>query len=159
MITRLNSGYDLGGSSIGRSTGFSIGVGANPVAPDLEREFSRFRYKVEAGAHWAITQPVFDADSLFRFLDFASQFSIPIIAGVWPLMSLRNAEFMANEVPGVFVPPALIQRMRNCKTAEDQKKEGLAIAHELVEKIRSSVRGLQISAPLGNVEMALDLVK
>jgi homocysteine S-methyltransferase len=159
MATRLNSGLDLGGTSIGQSTGFSIGVGANPAAPDIEREFSRFRYKVEAGAHWAITQPVFDADALFRFLDFASQFSIPIIAGVWPLMSLRNAEFMATEVPGVYVPPALIDRMRRCKTAEDQKKEGLAIAHELIHNIRGSVRGLQISAPLGNVNMALPLLE
>ncbi len=159
MVARLNSGYDLGGTSIGRSTGFSIGVGANPVAPDLNREFSRFQYKVEAGAHWAITQPVFDADSLFRFLDFASKFSIPIIAGIWPLMSLRNAEFMANEVPGVFVPPSLIERMRQCKNAEDQKKEGLDIARELLFVVRGQVQGLQISAPLGNVDMALSLLE
>jgi homocysteine S-methyltransferase len=158
MASRLNSGFDLGGTSIGRATGFSIGVGANPVAPDLQKEFERFRYKVEAGAQWAITQPVFDSESLFRFLDFSSQFKIPVIAGVWPLMSLRNAEFMANEVPGVYVPPKLLERMRACKTTEDQRKEGLQIAHELITEIKRSVQGLQISAPLGQVELALALI-
>ncbi|NBO37750.1 bifunctional homocysteine S-methyltransferase/methylenetetrahydrofolate reductase [bacterium] len=158
MATRLNSGYDLGGTSIGRATGFSIGVGANPMAPDLRKEFDRFRYKVEAGAHWAITQPVFDAESLLRFLDFSSQFKVPIIAGIWPLMSLRNAEFMANEVPGVYVPPALIERMRARNTTEDQRKEGLQIAHELIAQIKPHVQGLQISAPLGQVELALALI-
>lgn len=158
MATRLNSGFDLGGTSIGRATGFSIGVGANPVAPDLRKEFDRFRYKVEAGAHWTITQPVFDAESLLRFLDFSSQFRIPVIAGIWPLISLRNAEFMANEVPGVYVPPAILERMRACKTAEDQRKEGLQIAHELISEIKKNVQGLQISAPLGQVDLALALL-
>lgn len=158
MASRLNSGFDLGGTSIGRGTGFSIGVGANPVAPDLRKEFDRFRYKVEAGAQWAITQPVFDSESLLRFLDFSSQFNIPIIAGVWPLMSLRNAEFMANEVPGVYVPKAILERMRKCSTTEDQRKEGLQIAHELISEIKRHVQGLQISAPLGQVELALALL-
>ncbi|MFZ9521101.1 MAG: bifunctional homocysteine S-methyltransferase/methylenetetrahydrofolate reductase [Silvanigrellaceae bacterium] len=158
MASRLNSGLDLGGTSIGRSTGFSIGVGANPVAPDLKKEFERFRYKVEAGAQWAITQPVFDSESLLRFLDFSSQFRVPIIAGIWPLMSLRNAEFMANEVPGVYVPEKLLERMRACKTTEDQRKEGLQIAFELISDIRKNVQGLQISAPLGQVELALALI-
>jgi homocysteine S-methyltransferase len=158
MASRLNSGFDLGGTSIGRATGFSIGVGANPVAPDLRKEFDRFRYKVEAGAQWAITQPVFDSESLLRFLDFSSRFSIPIIAGIWPLMSLRNAEFMANEVPGVYVPPSVLERMRACKSAEDQRREGLEIAHELIAEIKKNVQGLQISAPLGQVELALALI-
>lgn len=158
MASRLNSGFDLGGTSIGRATGFSIGVGANPVAPDLQKEFERFRYKVEAGAQWAITQPVFDSQSLMRFLDFSSKFNIPVIAGIWPLMSLRNAEFMANEVPGVYVPSQVLERMRACKTTEDQRKEGLQIAAELIAEIKRSVQGLQISAPLGQVELALALI-
>lgn len=158
MASRLNSGFDLGGTSIGRSTEFSIGVGANPVAPDLSKEFERFKYKVEAGAQWAITQPVFDARSLMRFLDFASQFNIPIIAGIWPLMSLRNAEFMANEVPGVYVPQAVLQRMAACKTTEDQRKQGIEIAAELIADIKKNVQGLQISAPLGQVDLALELL-
>lgn len=158
MASRLNSGFDLGGTSIGRATGFSIGVGANPVAPDLQKEFERFRYKVEAGAQWAITQPVFDSESLLRFLDFSSQFKVPIIAGIWPLMSLRNTEFMANEVPGVYVPPRILDRMRACKTTDDQRKEGLQIAFELISDIKRNVQGLQISAPLGQVELALALI-
>jgi methionine synthase / methylenetetrahydrofolate reductase(NADPH) len=159
MATRLNSGQDLGGSQLGGSTSFSVGVGANPVAPDLEKERARFRWKIEAGAQWAITQPVFECDSLFSFLDFASKFKVPVIAGIWPLTSIRNAEFMANEVPGVFVPKSVLDRMRRCVTAEDQRQEGILIARELCEKIKSSVQGFQISAPLGNVEMALELLR
>jgi homocysteine S-methyltransferase len=153
IISRLNSGMDLGGSDIGLPTRFSVGVGANPVAMDMERELSRFRYKVEAGAEWAITQPVFDPDALFRFLDFALPLGIPIIAGIWPLRNLRNAEFMANEVPGVRVPPEILQRMARHSSAEDQLKEGLDIAREIIEKVRPLVRGLQLSAPLGQVEL------
>ena len=162
MLKRLNTGLDLGGAAIGKPTSFSVGVGANPVAPDLEREKSRFRYKVEAGAQWAITQPVFDADHLFRFLDFAEALDgkggIPIIAGIWPLKSLRNAEFMANEVPGAYVPPSVLARMASRTTAEDQLKEGLDIAREVIELIRPRVRGLQLSAPFGQVELVAPLL-
>jgi homocysteine S-methyltransferase len=122
------------------------------VATDLEREKSRYRWKVEAGAQWVITQPVFDPDSLFRFLDFADPFGNPVIAGLWPLHSLRNAEFMANEVPGVFVPSAVLQRMGQWTSAEDQQKEGLQIALEITEAVKPRVRGLQVSAPLGQVD-------
>ena len=152
ILNRLNSGLDLGGSPIGTPTAFSIGVGANPVAMDLDREQERFRYKVDAGAEWAITQPVFDADALFRFLDFAVPLGIPIIAGIWPLKNLRNAEFMANEVPGVRVPPDILKRMARHVSAEDQLKEGLDIAREIILKVGPSVRGLQLSAPSGQVE-------
>ncbi|MDP1832796.1 MAG: bifunctional homocysteine S-methyltransferase/methylenetetrahydrofolate reductase [Geothrix sp.] len=162
MLKRLNTGLDLGGASIGKPTSFSVGVAANPVAPDLEREKHRFRYKVEAGAQWAITQPVFDADDLFRFLDFTEsldgQGGLPIIAGIWPLKSLRNAEFMANEVPGVHVPPAVLARMAKWTRAEDQIKEGLAIAQEVIAAIRPRIRGLQLSAPFGQVELVAPLL-
>lgn len=162
MLKRLNTGLDLGGASIGKPTSFSVGVGANPVAADLEREKARFRYKVDAGAQWAITQPVFDADSLFRFLDFTesldSKGGLPIIAGIWPLKSLRNAEFMANEVPGCYVPPAVLARMAKWPTSEDQLKEGLAIAQEVIDKIRPRIRGLQLSAPFGQVELVAPLL-
>lgn len=158
MVARLNSGQDLGGSPIGTAAAFSIGVGANPVAVDPERERARFRWKVEAGAEWAITQPVFDAEALFRFLDFAEPFGIPVLAGIWPLRSLRNAEFMAHEVPGVFVPPSILARMARWTAAEDQLKEGLAIAQELVAAVRPRVKGLQIAAPLGQVDLLEDLL-
>jgi homocysteine S-methyltransferase len=153
ILGQLNRGLDLGGNDIGMPTRFSIGVGANPVAVDLEQERKRFRYKVEAGAEWAMTQPIFDPDALFRFLDFAIPFGIPIIAGIWPLKSLRNAEFMANEVPGVRVPPELLARMAKWTSAQDQMKEGLAIARETIDRVRPAVRGLQLSAPLGQVEL------
>lgn len=153
IIRRLNSGQDLGGSHIGMPTRFAVGVGANPVALDMEREKERFRYKVEAGADWAITQPIFDPDALFRFLDFAQPLGIPFLAGIWPLKSLRNAEFMANEVPGVTLPPSLLARMARRTTAEDQLKEGLDIAREIIERIRPRVQGLQLSAPLGQVDL------
>ncbi|HTL98278.1 MAG TPA: bifunctional homocysteine S-methyltransferase/methylenetetrahydrofolate reductase [Holophagaceae bacterium] len=158
ILKRLNTGLDLGGAAIGRPTPFSLGVGANPVAQDLEREKSRFRWKVDAGAQWAITQPVFDAESLFRFLDFADGFGIPIIAGIWPLKNLRNAQFMAHELPGVFVPPQILERMGRFEKAEDQVKEGLAIAREIIEIIRPRVRGLQLSAPFGQVELVAPLL-
>ena len=162
MLKRLNTGLDLGGGSIGKPTSFSVGVGANPVAADLAREKERFRYKVEAGAQWAITQPVFDAEGLFRFLDFTEALDgkggIPIIAGIWPLKSLRNAEFMANEVPGVFVPPTVLARMASRSSAEDQIKEGLDIARDIIDTIRPRIRGLQLSAPFGQVELVAPLL-
>jgi homocysteine S-methyltransferase len=162
MLKRLNTGLDLGGASIGKPTSFSVGVGANPVAPDLEREKARFRYKVEAGAQWFITQPVFDADSLFRFLDFSEALDgkggLPVIAGIWPLKSLRNAEFMANEVPGAYVPPAVLARMGKWTSSEDQLKEGQDIAREVIDAIRPRVRGLQLSAPFGQVELVAPLL-
>ena len=153
IVSQLNRGLDLGGSDIGIPTRFCVGVGANPVAVDMDREMQRFRYKVEAGAEWAITQPIFDADALFHFLEFATPLGIPIIAGIWPLKSLRNAEFMANEVPGVRVPPEILARMARWTSAGDQLKEGIAIAQETIAKVRPSVRGLQLSAPLGQVEL------
>ena len=162
MIKRLNQGLDLGGAGIGKPTSFSVGVGANPVAADMEREKHRFQLKVEAGAQWAITQPVFEPEGLFRFLDFTEALDgnggIPIIAGIWPLKSLRNAEFMANEVPGAYVPPSVLTRMAKWSTAEDQVKEGLAISLEVIEAIRPRVRGLQLSAPFGQVELVAPLL-
>ncbi|HWQ11058.1 MAG TPA: bifunctional homocysteine S-methyltransferase/methylenetetrahydrofolate reductase [Holophaga sp.] len=159
IINRLNSGLDLGGSPIGAATAFSVGVGANPVAIDLEREKTRYQYKTEAGADWAMTQPVFDPESLFRFLDFAQPLGIPLIAGLWPLKSLRNAQFMANEVPGVYVPGEILERMAKRATADDQLKEGLDIAMEIIEAIKPAVQGLQVSAPMGQVEALKDLFK
>ncbi len=157
VVHTLNGGHDLGGNSLESPLSFSIGVGANPVAIDLKTEFHRFRHKCEAGAEWCITQPVFEKNSLFHFLEFAENYKIPVVAGLWPLVSLRNAEFMANEVPGVIVPKAILARMEKWELKEDQLKEGLAIASELLEEIRPAVQGVQISAPLGRVDFALQL--
>jgi len=156
---RLNGGLDLGGQPIDPPTAAVIGVGLDPTALDQERELDRFRQKVEAGAEFAITQPVFDAEALLRFLDQAQQHGIPIVAGIWPLASLRNAMFMKNEVPGVIVPDAVIERMASAASREDQLKMGVAIARESVARIRDRVAGIQVSAPLGNVSLALGVIE
>jgi 5,10-methylenetetrahydrofolate reductase len=115
----------------------------------------RFKQKVEAGAEYAITQPVFDVESLFRFLDMIQLFPIPIVAGIWPFTSFKNAEFMANEVPGVTVPDVLLERMSQAKTKEEGRALGIEIAHEMVEAIEDRVAGFAVSAPFGNVNTAL----
>ena len=160
MAHRLNGGIDLGGRSIGTPTSLSVGVGVNPVHRDFDYEMKRFKYKVEAGAEWAITQPVFDVDAMLRFLEFVDRqgIRIPIIAGVWPLLSHRNAVFMNNEVPGVVIPAEIMRRMEVVRDVEDARKVGIDIAREMVEKLGSSVQGIQLSAPFGRVDLALAII-
>jgi homocysteine S-methyltransferase len=160
MVHRLNGGVDLGGRSIGQPTAVSIGVGVNPVHRDFEYEMRRFRFKVEAGAEWAITQPVFSVEAMERFLEFLYKegIKIPIIAGVWPLLSHRNAVFMNNEVPGVVIPEDIMRRMAEVHDAEDAKKVGVAIAAEMVERLGNKVQGIQLSAPFGRIELALAII-
>jgi homocysteine S-methyltransferase len=155
VLRRLNCGVDIGGNRFSPSVNMTIGVGANPVASDFEREITRFRHKVEAGAEYAVTQPVFDVESLFRFLDKIQSHAIPIVAGIWPFTSFKNAEFMANEVPGVSVPDDLLTRMSLAKTKEEGRALGIEIAHEMVEAIQDRVAGFAVSAPFGNVHTAL----
>ena len=161
LVSGLNHGLDPGGNAIGAPTRFAIGVGVNPAAIDPAHELRRFEWKVEAGAEYAITQPVFDVDQLERFLESIQHVRIPIIAGIWPLVSVRNAEFLANEVPGVSVPDAIITRMRRAgeKGKEAGLAEGIAIAREMLERVRPSVQGVQVSAPFGRVELALDVFR
>ncbi len=137
---RLNCGIDLGGQAIEPQTFAVIGVGLDPTALDQQRELDRFRRKVDAGAEFAITQPVFDPDALLRFLDEAGRLGIPILAGVWPLVSYRNASFMRNEVPGVVVPDAVMERMASVTSREDQLALGIEIARESVARIRAGRR-------------------
>jgi homocysteine S-methyltransferase len=161
LAYRLNHGLDPGGNAIGRPTAFVLGVGVNPAAVDLERELKRFAWKVDAGAEFAITQPVFDPDQLERFLTRAEGYRIPIVAGIWPLVSLRNAEFLANEVPGVSVPAAILDRMRRAQERgkEAAVAEGVAIAREMLSRVRPMVQGAQVSAPFGRVPVALEVFK
>ncbi|MEP6692629.1 MAG: bifunctional homocysteine S-methyltransferase/methylenetetrahydrofolate reductase [Gemmatimonadaceae bacterium] len=161
LVSRLNRGLDPGGNAIGAPTSFAIGVGVNPAALDPVHELRRFAWKVEAGAEFAITQPVFDVEQLERFLVKIEHVRIPIVAGIWPLVSARNAEFLANEVPGVVVPLAVIDRMRraNERSKEHAVAEGIAIAREMLDRVRGSVQGVQVSAPFGKVELALDVVR
>jgi homocysteine S-methyltransferase len=155
VIRNLNRGIDIGGSRFNPPTSLVMGVGANPVATDIKREIEKFQQKVIAGAEFAITQPVFDAGTLFNFLDATESFRIPIIAGIWPFTSLKNAEFMANEVPGVAVPTKLLERMSEAKTQQEGKIIGVEIARELIEEINDRVEGFAVSAPFGNVKIAL----
>ncbi len=159
LVNRLNHGLDPGGHAIGRPTAFAIGVGVNPAAIDPAYELRRFEWKVDAGAEFAITQPVFDVGQLERFLESIAHVRIPIIAGIWPLVSVRNAEFLANEVPGVVVPEAVIARMRRAseRSKEHALAEGIAVAREMLERVRGAVQGVQVSAPFGRVELALEV--
>jgi len=160
MVKRLNAGIDLGARPIGEPTALSVGVGVNPVHADFEYEMKRFAYKVEAGAEWAITQPVFDLKALYRFMDYIEKHNIkiPIVAGIWPLMSYRNAQFMHNEVPGVFIPDDIMKKMAVPQTAEDARKVGVDIARTMVESLGTAVQGFQVSAPFGRVELALEVL-
>jgi methionine synthase / methylenetetrahydrofolate reductase(NADPH) len=133
-------------------------VAANPGAFDLDQEIRRFEYKVEAGAEFAITQPVFDVAALGRFLDRIQSVRIPVLAAITPLESLRHAEFMANEVPGVTVPAAIIERMRQAENAGRARDQGLAIARELVAEVAGRVQGLQVTIASGALESALQVL-
>ncbi|MBI4545337.1 MAG: bifunctional homocysteine S-methyltransferase/methylenetetrahydrofolate reductase [Gemmatimonadetes bacterium] len=161
LVSRLNRGLDPGGNPIGEPTSFTIGVGVNPGAVDADYELNRFYWKVEAGAEYAITQPVFDPDQLLAFIEELKkrEIWIPMVAGIWPLVSARNAEFLANEVPGVVVPPEVVERMRRAsdKGKEFALEEGVAIAREMFAQVRPYVQGIQVSAPFGKVPFALQV--
>jgi homocysteine S-methyltransferase len=156
---RLNCGLDLGGEPIDPPTAALIGVGLDPTAVDQKRELDRFRQKVEAGAEFAITQPVFDPEALLRFLDRVQEHEIPIIAGIWPLASYRNALFLKNEVPGVEIPESVIERMESASSREDQLAMGVEIARESIERAHDRVAGIQVSAPFGKVSTALAVIE
>jgi methionine synthase / methylenetetrahydrofolate reductase (NADH) len=161
MVTRLNRGLDLGGHEVLSPTEFVIGVGANPGSLNLDQELNRFYWKVDAGAHFAITQPVFDPILLENFLEEVDKrnMHIPIIAGIWPLVSYRNAQFMNNEVPGAHVPDVIMARMKKADDAGRAKEEGLEIAREVLDRVRPYIQGVQLAAPGGNVETALSIIR
>ena len=148
IVHNLNGGLDLGGNPIGTGTGFVIGVGANPGLTDLDEEIRRFEYKVEAGAEYAVTQPVFDLRLLENFLKRIEHCRIPVVAGIWPLVSVRNAEFMKNELR-VSVPDSILERMARAQNPEAARAEGVAIAREMLIAARQMAQGAQISAPKG----------
>jgi methionine synthase / methylenetetrahydrofolate reductase(NADPH) len=159
VVNRLNHGVDIGGRAIGCPTSFHIGVAVNPTALDLDREVRRLEYKIEAGAEFAVTQLIFDPAAFESFMKRVDGFHIPIIAGIWPLESLRQAEFLANELPGVQVPAGVIRRMRAAEGPEAAVAEGIAIARETVQALGDRVQGLQISAPTGRIEAVLALME
>lgn len=158
VADRLNRGLDLGGNSMGSQTGLVLGVEVNPSASDMDDELRRFEAKVKAGAEFAVTQLVFDLDLLEAFLKRTAEFGIPVIAGIWPLSSFRNAEFMVNELR-VPVPEVYMDRMRSADSAEAARAEGVAIAREMVQRVRSLVAGVQLSAPFGRYQTAIDVAQ
>ncbi len=155
LLTRLNHGLDVGGQPIGAPTAFHVGVMVNPAADNLDAELRRFEYKVTAGAEYAVTRPVFDIRAMERFLERTRDFPIPVVAAVWPFESVLNAEFMANEVPGVTVPDALLQRMKQADGDAAAEERGVEIARELAGELRQMVQGLHISTPSGRLDLAL----
>ena len=155
VLTRLNHGLDVGGQPIGQPTEFHVGVMVNPAADDLDSELRRFEYKVEAGAEFAVTHPVFDVETIERFLERTATFKIPIIASLHPFESVLNAEFMANEVPGLKVPEAVMHRMRATDSDAAAAAEGVRVAQELGSRLARMVQGLHIAAPSGRLELAL----
>jgi homocysteine S-methyltransferase len=154
LMTRLNHGMDVGGQPIGAPTALHVGVMVNPGTDDLDRELRRFEYKVEAGAEFAVTSPVFDVSSFERFLARVQGFRVPILVGIWPLESVRHAEFMANEVPGITVPEAILQRLRAASDEAAAASEGVCIAQELARRLQPMAQGLHISSPSGRTAAA-----
>jgi methionine synthase / methylenetetrahydrofolate reductase(NADPH) len=158
IVHNLNRGVDIGSNPLGQGTSFVIGVGANPGLPNMDEEIRRFEYKVEAGAEYAVTQPVFDLSLLENFLRRIEHCRIPVVAGIWPLVSVRNAEFMKNELR-VSVPDSILERMSRAATPEAAREEGIAIAREMVISIREMTQGAQISAPQGRYSSAVDVLE
>jgi methionine synthase / methylenetetrahydrofolate reductase(NADPH) len=158
IVRRLNHGLDLGSNPVGVSSGLTIGVAANPGLPDMDNEIRRFAYKVEAGAEYAITQPVFDLKLLEAFLKRIEGFRIPVIAGIWPLSSLRNAEFMKNDLR-VSMPDEIILRMQKADTPEHARAEGILIAREMLAAARPMIQGVQVSAPFGRYPCAVEILE
>ncbi len=156
IVNNLNHGLDIGGNPMGSQTALLIGVGANPGAPNIDEEHRRFEWKMQAGAEYVVTQPVFDLQMLEAFMKRVERFKVPVIAGIWPLTSYRNAEFMVNELR-VPVPEHYMERMRLADTAEKARAEGVAIAQEMVEQCRPLVQGVQLSAPFGRYSMAIEV--
>ena len=158
IVNNLNQGLDIGGNPIGSQTAMLLGVGANPGALNMEEEIRRFEWKAQGGAEYAVTQPVFDLRLLVEFLKRTQQFHLPVICGIWPLTSFRNAEFMVNELR-VPVPEHYMERMRRADSAEKARQEGVAIAQEMVRAVRALVQGVQLSAPFGRYAMALEVAQ
>ena len=159
IVRNLNLGVDLGANPIGSATSFVIGVGANPGISDIDEEVRRFEYKCEAGAHFAVTQPVFDMRLLEEFLRRVEHCHIPVMAGIWPLLSVRNAEFMRNELR-VSVPDEILRRMAAASASSElARAEGVLIARKMLVEARGMVQGVQVSAPLGKFAAAVDVIE
>ncbi|MCL5991090.1 MAG: bifunctional homocysteine S-methyltransferase/methylenetetrahydrofolate reductase [Bacteroidetes bacterium] len=160
ILNRLNHGLDIAGNPIGNPTGFYVGVGTNPGAINLDEELKRLDWKVEAGAEYIVTQPVFDLKVFETFVKRIEHFKLPLIAGIWPLTSLRNAEFMNNEIPGCSVPENIMRRLEKVQdNKEESFAEGVKIAREILQRILLHIQGVQISTPFGRVQGVIDVLE
>ena len=159
LVNCLNHSQTPSGETLKKGTQFGIGVASNPTAIRLDEEYQRFLYKVESGAHYAVTQPIYDPESYLRWMDRLGKNAVPHIVGIWPPVSLRNMEFMANEVPGVLVPEWVLEKMARCESKEESIQAGIEIATQVMESLEDACAGFCISAPLGRTDIALDLVR
>lgn len=157
VVTRLNHGVDVGGEPLAGQTAYHIGVAVNPTALDMDYEIRRFEFKVEAGAEYAVTQPLFDLGAFEAFMKRVEHLKVPILVGLWPFDSLRNAEFLANEVPGVRVPDHYLRRMR-AADSQAAAAEGVAIAREIAVAVKGRVQGFQLSNAAGRIQAALEVL-
>jgi len=158
LAASLNKGIDLGGKRLPEQTSFVIGSGINPTAQFVEKEIERAFMKAEAGADFFITQPVFDVEILSKFLGKLKGTNVPVLAGIWPLASYRNAFFLNNEVPGVTIPEDIMKRMKKQKSKESARDEGIVIARDLIEYLKNTIAGVQVSPPFGRIDTALEVV-
>jgi homocysteine S-methyltransferase len=156
IVNGLNQGLDIGGNPIGSQTALLLGVGANPGALNIDEEIKRTEWKIQAGAEYIVTQPVFDIHQVEAFIKRIENFRIPVIAGIWPLTSFRNAEFMVNELR-VPVPAEFMERLKGADSPEKARAEGVAIAQEMVRRVRPLVNGVQLSAPFGRYNLAIEV--
>lgn len=162
LAANLNRGLDAAAQPLGSRIPLAIGVGLNPVAVDLDREAERFHAKVEAGAEYAITQPIFSPEALLRFLDRIAKNgdTIPVMIGVYPLLSAKNADFMNRYVPGVSVPEKILRQMEGCKDKESAISTGIDIARSIRFEIEAAgFKHFQVSAPLGRTDIALRVLE
>jgi homocysteine S-methyltransferase len=159
LAHNLNRGIDLAGKKIVPPSELVIGAGANPTAPIIEKEVDRIFEKAEAGAEFFITQPIFDVELLLYFVDKIKETGRPVIAGIWPLSSYRNALFLDNEVPGVTIPQDIQERMRRHSDKEEAREEGIRIAREIIDEVRGHIDGIQISPPFGRLPTALKVIE
>jgi homocysteine S-methyltransferase len=158
LAARLNHGVDPGGKALGTTTRFLLATGAEPAALNYSRELSRLTEKKAAGAELVMTQPVYDPKVLDRFLEDSAPLGLPVLVGLLPLASYRNAEFLHNEVPGMQVPDAVRERMRKAGSGAAARREGVAIAREMLAAVRHRVAGAYIMPPLERYELALEVV-
>jgi homocysteine S-methyltransferase len=159
LVSSLNRGFDPGGKPIGAATSFLAATGAEPAARDYEREIVRLQQKIDAGAELVMTQPVYDPAVLDRFLRDVAPLGVPVLVGLLPLASYRNAEFLHNEVPGMSVPDETRERMRKAGGGDAGRREGVAIAREMLFAVRDRVAGAYVMPPFGRHEVALEVIE